>query len=167
MGWLLLIAVIPQLFSFHQPHTASVTPDKLAAGILVSSQVLLLVFAWVNRRLPGFWALGLGLVLNLSVITLNGGLMPINPETVYQLSPQAVIESAHFGTRLGSSKDILLAISDTRLWWLSDHLLLPAWIPYRVAFSIGDLFIALGAFLLFWMHGDIDKIQARYFHGSG
>lgn len=166
LGWLLLIAVIPQLFSFHQPQTASATPDKLAAGILVGSQIFLLVFVWVNRKLPGFWALGLGLVLNFLVITLNGGLMPISPETVYRLSPHAIIEPAHFGTRLGSSKDILLPISDTRLWWLSDLLVLPDWVPYRVAFSIGDLFIALGAFLLFWVYGNIDDIQAGYFRIS-
>jgi len=167
MGWLLLVAVVPQLFSFHQPQTASVTPDRLAAGVLVSSQVLLLIFVWSNRKLPGFWVLGIGLVLNLVVIVVNGGLMPISPETVYKLSPQAIIEPGHFGTRLGSSKDILLAATDTRLWWLSDFLVLPDWIPYRVAFSVGDLFIALGAFLLFWIHGDIDKIQARYLRVSG
>ena len=163
MGWLLLIAVIPQLFSFHQPHTASVTPDKLAAGILVSSQALLLVFAWVNRRLPGFWALGIGLVLNLTVIVLNGGLMPISPETIIRMSPEAVIDPDLFGTRLGSSKDILLASTDIRLGILSDCLVLPDWVPYRVAFSVGDVFISLGAFLLFWVHGDIDKLQASYF----
>lgn len=167
MGWLLLIAVIPQLFSFHQPQTASVAPDRLAAGVLVSSQVLLLIFVWANRKSPGFWALGIGLVLNLVVIVCNGGLMPISPETVYKLSPQAVIAPGYFGTRLGSSKEILLETWDTRIWWLSDFLVLPDWIPYRVAFSIGDLFIALGAFLLFWIHGDIDKIQARYLHVSG
>lgn len=167
MGWLLFIAVIPQMFSFHQPHTASVTPDRLAAGVLVSSQALLLIFVWANRKLPGFWALGIGLILNLVVIVLNGGLMPISPETVYKLSPQAIIDPGYFGTRLGSSKDILLATGDTRLWWLSDFLVFPNWVPYRVAFSFGDLFIALGAFLLFWIHGDIDKIQARYLHVSG
>lgn len=163
MGWLLLIAVIPQLFSFHQPQTSQITPDEVASGILVGSQLILLVFAWINRKLPGFWALGLGLSLNFLVIVLNGGLMPISPETVYRLSPGAVIESFHFSTRLGSSKDILLAIESTRLWWLSDCLVLPDWIPYRVAFSLGDIFIALGAFWLFWVHGDIDNIQARYF----
>lgn len=163
MGWLLFIAVTPQLFSFHQSQAASITPDELAAGILVSSQVILLVFVWANRNLPGFWALGLGLALNLIVITLNGGLMPISPETVYRIAPNASIDPVLFGTRLGSSKDVLLSTSDTHLWWLSDCLLLPEWVPYRVAFSIGDVFIALGAFLLFWMHGNIDEIQARYF----
>ena len=113
MGWLLLIAVIPQLFSFHQPP--NLIPDELTAGILVGSQVVLLSFVWVNRKLPGFWALGIGLVLNLTVIVLNGGLMPISPETIIRMSPEAVIDPDLFGTRLGSSKDILLATTDIRL----------------------------------------------------
>ena len=163
MGWLLLVAVIPQLFIFHLPGTSSITSDKIAAIILISSQISLLIFVWVNRHLPGFWILGFGLTLNLVVITLNGGLMPISPETIYRLSPNAVIEPSHFGTRLGSSKDILISTVDTRLWWLSDRFVLPNWIPYRVAFSLGDILIAIGAFWLLWVHGNIDEVQARYF----
>jgi len=163
MGWLLFIAVIPQMFSFHLPGTSSITADNVAALILVSSQTFMLVFVWVNRKLPGFWALGLGLGFNLLVILLNGGLMPISPETVYRLSPEAVIEFAHFGTRLGTSKDILLSTADTRLWFLSDCFVLPDWLPYRVAFSLGDILIAVGTYWLLWAHGNIDSVQARYF----
>jgi len=166
MGWLLMITVIPQLFTFHLPGTSSITSDEIAAIILVSSQVLLLIFVWANRHLPGFRLLGLGLILNLVVITLNGGLMPISPETIYRLSPDAVIEPSLFGTRLGSSKDILLSAVATRLWFLSDLFVMPNWIPYRVAFSLGDIFIAIGAFWLLWVHGNIDDIQARYFRIS-
>jgi hypothetical protein len=166
MGWLLLVAVIPQLFSFHLSGTYEFTPDRVAAGILVSSQIALLAFVWANRFLPGFWILGIGLILNLLVILSNGGLMPISPETVYQLSPDAIILPSDFGTRLGSSKDILLSISDTRFWLLSDWVLLPDWIPYRVAFSLGDIFLAIGAFWLLWQHGNIDDVQAGYFRPS-
>jgi hypothetical protein len=159
---LLFIAVIPQMFSFHLPGTSSITSDNVAALILVSSQTFMLIFVWVNRKLPGFWALGLGLALNLLVILANGGLMPISPETIYRLSPESVVETAYYGTRLGTSKDILLMTADTRLWFLSDRFVLPDWLPYRVAFSLGDIFIAIGAYWLLWAHGNIDAVQARY-----
>ena len=160
-AWVLLLAVTPQLFTFHLPEISEYASDNFAAGILVSSQVLLLVFVWNNRHLPGFWMLGLGLGLNLLVITLNGGLMPISPETVQRLIPNTTVDPSAFGTRLGTSKDVLLPTTDTILWWLSDCFVIPPWIPYRAAFSLGDVFIAIGAFWLFWVHGDVDKMQAK------
>jgi hypothetical protein len=111
---------------------------------------MLLTFALFNRDKPGFLALGLGVALNLAVITLNGGMMPISPETATRLVQDARPDLWEFGQRLGTSKDVVLPVASTRLWWLSDRLLLPTWLPFRVAFSLGDVFIAGGAFWLFW-----------------
>src|SRR3712207_701242 len=128
--WLVPLALLPQFLAFLIPATRRVIPDTLAATGLVSTQMLLLVFVWMNRHLPGFWALGLGLVLNLLVIILNGGLMPISPETVMRVTPDAPAESWQVGARLGTSKDIVLPVSATRLWWLSDRFVVKAWLPY-------------------------------------
>ena len=51
------------------------------------------------------------------------------------------------GSRLGTGKDIVLAVDQTRLWWLSDRFLLPLPGGY-VAFSLGDVLIAVGAFFV-------------------
>jgi hypothetical protein len=159
---LVLVGFLPQFFAFFFHPTQKVIPDNFAAIVLVSSQVILLVFVLANYRLPGFWSLGLGLLLNFVVITANGGLMPISPEVLDQLVPDALISDWEVGTRYGMGKDVILPISKTRCWWLSDRLLLPAWLPYSVAFSIGDIFLAVGAFLLIWAQGGPTKGYFNY-----
>jgi hypothetical protein len=151
--WLVILAFIPQLVAFQWKVTSSNFSDAWAPAALVSSQVVLLVFVWFNRRDPRVWVLGIGLLLNFLVTVLNGGLMPISPETVQKLIPNAPSGAWHIGERLGTGKDIVLPSLSTRLWYLSDRFLLPSWLQYRVAFSLGDVFIAIGAFWLLWSLG--------------
>jgi hypothetical protein len=151
--WLVLIAFIPQWGAFYLPLTRRLVSTELAAAALISSQAILLLFAWFNRKHSAFWMLGLGLILNLTVIVLNGGLMPISRETLTKLKLDAPITDWQVGSRVGGSKDILLLPAQTRLEWLSDRFVLPSWFPYKAAFSLGDLFIALGAVWLLWESG--------------
>lgn len=153
--WLVPIAFLPQWLVFYWPRTRSATSLEIAVIALVSSQLLLFIFAWYNRTKPGFWLLGLGLLLNFVVIILNGGMMPITPETMTQLAPPGTpaIEMFPPGTRLGTTKDIVLYREDTRLWWLSDVFLFPEWFPLRFAYSVGDALIALGIIWLLWQAG--------------
>jgi hypothetical protein len=154
LAWLVPVAFLPQWLTFYLPATRKLIPDGLAAAALISSQILLLIFAWFNRNQAGFWALGLGLTLNLLVIALNGGLMPISPDIVARLAPEAPPGAWQIGRRLGTGKDIVLPVPTTQLWWLSDRFLLPWWFPYRAAFSLGDVLIAVGALWLLWTMGD-------------
>jgi len=150
---LVFLAFIPQWGAFYLPLTRRLVTAELAAVALVSSQTILLLFAWFNRKHSTFWMLGLGLILNLTVIILNGGLMPISRETLTKLKLDTPIADWQVGSRVGNSKDILLLPAQTRLGWLSDRFVLPSWFPYKAAFSLGDLFIALGAVWLLWKSG--------------
>lgn len=94
--------------------------------------------------------LGLGLALNLLVILLNRGFMPIRPEAIRFLAPNAPASAWQVGKRVVFTKNIALTTADTQLWWLSDWFLLPNWLPDRVAFSLGDVLIAIGAFWFLW-----------------
>jgi hypothetical protein len=151
---LVLIAFFLQWITFYQSRIGfGDIPDRWAAILLSGTQIVLLIFAWLNRRQPGFWLLIVGLLANLIVIMANGGLMPITPDMVERLYPEAPFGSWQIGERLGSGKDIVLSAKATRLWFLSDRFFLPAWPDVRVAFSLGDVLIAAGAFWLLWTSG--------------
>lgn len=145
--WLVLVAFIPQWLAFSNPLTRESLPDGLVRIALVLSQFLLFIFALINARLPGFKLMMAGVGLNLLVITLNGGLMPVTPETVRWMAPGA--EGLwELGRRAGHSKEIVLNQGDTILWFLSDIIRTPSWFPVRAAMSIGDVLLSIGAIQL-------------------
>lgn len=151
--WIVFLAFIPQLLAFSIPATREYIPDSWIPFILLGSQALLFIFVWENREKPGLWLLGIGLLLNFLVIALNGGFMPLSPEKAQHLIPPGVTVDLVLGERVGYGKDILLPTAETTLWFLSDIFLLPSWINYRVAFSLGDILISAGAFYFLWSLG--------------
>jgi hypothetical protein len=144
---LVFLAFLPQFIVVYLPITRGLFPDLLVVGFLLASQIMLLAFVWLNRRIMGMSILLCGVVLNILVMTTNGGFMPISPQTATRLVSEDSLRDVELGSRFGT-KDILLPPDDTRFEWLADRFLPPTWFPYQVAFSLGDVFIALGAFWL-------------------
>lgn len=153
MVWLVLIAFLPQLIIFVVPGTRDAFPDQFIPLVLVGSLILFLAFTLLNWRQPGFIVLGIGLLLNLSVISVNGGWMPISPDTIARYPSRAPASMWQIGEQFGATKDIVLRKADTRLWFLSDRFTTPSWFPLPTAFSLGDIFIATGVFWFLWSMG--------------
>lgn len=143
--WLVPAAFLPQLLVAYLPPTHQFVTSEAAWAALPLSLAVFVAFVWLNRGLPGMPILMIGLILNLLVIAANGGWMPISPETAGHLPGGGDPSLTTLGNRFGQ-KDVLLLPQDTRFEFLSDRLLLPDWFHYAVAFSLGDILVAIGAF---------------------
>lgn len=137
-GWIALVALAVQIWMVYG-RTAG-----LGWLMLASYGLLILVFG-LNWRLPGMLVMGTGLALNLIVMAANGGYMPISPETLSRAGLEHLASSLETGAYVTNAKDILLPREATRLWWLSDILVVPLPSPLKAVLSVGDLFLAAGA----------------------
>jgi hypothetical protein len=104
-------------------------------ALLVGSYGLLVVFAWVNRRLPALWLAMAGLILNILVIAANGG-MPVSASALETAGARAeglISEDA--------GKHHLMGPDDT-LTPLADVIGIPP--PIGAVISIGDVLLYAG-----------------------
>jgi hypothetical protein len=154
-AWLVVTALAMQFPLLRAPYGPT-QQIGIQQALFLLSHLLLLVFVWRNRQLVGIQIIGLGILCNLLVILVNGGFMPITPETLVRINPGTTLK-INPGTSLGLwqtgyhygfSKDVILLRGSTNLWPLSDILVLPPPFPWPTAFSLGDLLIAGGIVVL-------------------
>lgn len=151
MGLLLLGLGLQLLFApavFAPMLSAPTLPGlpRLGGLLYVASLVLLLIFAWLNRRCLGVAVMGLGLLMNAVVIAANGGQMPVDPG---QLAAQGSLDKMQAEERVGGWSPHTMMGDDTRLAFLADSLLVmvPRPIAKSVIVSPGDLVVAAGILL--------------------
>ncbi|HUS88812.1 MAG TPA: DUF5317 domain-containing protein [Desulfosporosinus sp.] len=114
-------------------------PSWASPVLDTGSYFLLLIFTLRNRSLPGMRWLTLGILLNTIVISLNGGLMPVDPSFLPEASRNALLEGQ--GTHG-------LMTSSTHLSFLADRFYLDMLGLRKQVFSVGDIVIDIGCFLL-------------------
>ncbi len=155
--WLVFAFVIPQIVVFFIPLTARNVPESIIPYIQIGSMLGLVVFCSLNIQRVGIRFLATGLISNLVVIGANNGWMPISPDTLNRLHPTLPSNYWIEGQRLAYTKDWIVSTEKTSLVYLSDIITVPSWISYKVAFSLGDIFIGLGVFFLLWSLSNGEK----------
>lgn len=136
MWWLLPLGFLLQIATAWLPDSASWSASVGLAMILVSFAPLLLLVI-LNRSRTGMWLAGVGVLMNFSVIALNGG-MPV-------LAGAAEAAGGFQGSALAvadSYKHIMLDAS-TRLSFLADVIPIRMFNQGQVV-SLGDVFLAVG-----------------------
>ena len=116
------------IFLFWDPSWLT---DGISLGVLITSNLLVMVFIWLNRRLPGMLIAGAGLVLNILVISLNGA-MPVSPEAARVAGGEDFVSSDIKHASLDG---------DTLLPWLADILPIP---KLGFVLSAGDVVLIVG-----------------------
>lgn len=120
-------------------------------SIVVYGVVFLLSAAgfWYNRHYSGILIMGIGLIMNFSVMGLNNGKMPVALEAAKRAGLGNVADDLMRGL---DGKHILLTES-TRLPWLADIIAPPSVLGVLMRIvSIGDLIVVAGlAVLVFEM----------------
>ncbi|HED23905.1 MAG TPA: hypothetical protein ENN91_02155 [Firmicutes bacterium] len=136
VGWplillaLLLQAVIRLDFNYFN--------SKLSSGypfLYILSFILLLVFVILQKRQAGIIIFGLGILLNLLVISANQGRMPVDTSTM----PAEKAAELDAGT---ASPFHITMIEDTPLAFLGDIIPLPC--SENRLVSIGDILLGAG-----------------------
>jgi len=141
-----LLALGLQLFVIYGPARDDARPFGLPALLIVGSYALLMVAVLANWRMPGMILLGMGAAVNLLVILLNGGWMPVTAEhlvTSGLLSSPAALAP---GQRVPYSKDVIVTSHEGYLRWLSDVFMISKAGPFSAVFSLGDGLMMLGLF---------------------
>jgi hypothetical protein len=137
MWWLLPVAFLLQIATAWLPTSARWS-DSVGLAMILTSFVLLLVLVILNRERTGMWLAGVGVLMNFSVIALNGG-MPVL-EGAWQVAAGFSNEAA---MSVAESYKHVVLDATTRLSFLADV------IPIRLAsqgnvVSLGDVFLAVG-----------------------
>ncbi len=114
-------------------------PDWVSPVLDTASYFLLLIFAGYNWYVAGMRILALGIFLNMLVIALNGGVMPVDPLYLPEASRQALL--AGQGTH-----GLLTPV--THLSLLADRIYISLAGFGEQIISIGDILIDAGSFLL-------------------
>jgi MFS family permease len=149
--WTLIAALGTQMTIVYAVPDA---PHDILEIAHVASYAFAVGFLWANRRVPGLLIIALGGASNLLVIAANGGVMPAS---------SSALKTAGLEDTPGQFASSI-SVANPKLSFLGDVFAVPASFPVHNVFSVGDIVIVLGAFVL--LHRACDSVLFRHRDGS-
>ena len=133
-GWLMPVALAAQVLIV---NVLVDLPEDVARGAHLVTYAVAAVFLLLNLRVAGMPLVAAGTAANAVTIALNGGVLPASPRALEQA---------------GWTDDERFAnstpVENARLAFLGDNHVTPDWVPFSNVYSIGDVLIVLGVFVL-------------------
>lgn len=139
VGVLIFGALLQAMAFWSVKYHLDLGPSWVIPVLHSFSYGFLLGFTVINRSLPGIRIVAIGIALNALVISLNGGLMPVEPSFLPEASHQLL--QAGTGTHG-------LMTEATRLKFLADIFYVAFPGLGKQLFSLGDLWVDLGMGIL-------------------
>lgn len=134
--WLFYAAIGLQVVAFPSGLLPWTVGDVTARALWGVSYASLAAAAAANYRIRGALVVALGMFCNIEAIVANRGFMPADPEA---LRASGIHEQVHNNS---------IAVAQPKLSWLIDRWVAPDWVPLANVYSVGDVIIAAGAFVL-------------------
>jgi hypothetical protein len=135
-AWLLWVALGTQLVQF-----TFLDLGPASDAVHVGTYALAALFLVANWRVPGVWLVALGGACNGVTIALNGGTLPAR---------LPALRAA--GLPIDRDRFVNSGVMDhAKLWWLGDVFYVPKGFPLANVFSVGDVLLVVGAFVV--VHG--------------
>jgi hypothetical protein len=139
--WLVVMALAMQLLVFNTLWDRYIGQGRLSNILYGLSIIILMLFVLANADMKGLRLLGAGVFLNGVAIVANGGSMPSSLEGLKNILPAERIDKLLSGL---NSYNVVLINENTKFKYFCDIF----YIPGVNVYSIGDLFIAVGAFVV-------------------
>ncbi len=134
LWWLLPLGFAMQAIAEYLPPGE--WSRTIGVALVLASFLPLIILVIANRERTGMWLAGLGVLMNFSVILINGG-MPVLGEAV------EVAAGFRPGAALPDSIRHIPMTASTRLTFLADVIPIPFFGRGSVI-SLGDVFLAVG-----------------------
>lgn len=141
MQWLVFIAIMLQVIIFNSIWEKYQGLKIYTNEIFIISMVILLIFFLANIKIRGIIAILSGTFSNTVAILANGGYMPADPALLKNILSNEEIVQMEAGF---SNYHSILISEQTKLKYLCDII----YVPNINVYSIGDLLIVVGAFII-------------------